>query len=169
MAADQCAESGAVLGGQFEAGDSVTLSSWAGTAYIPAHVREPTQQGGDGAGLQGVTRQDFSPNEREALPGGEVGGPQRDQSGDVVGLAGQGVDASQAEAGAFAPAEAGIVRGDHAGEQLPVLEQTGRVRLRVAEQGWHVGLSRHGEAAQGEPALPVLHESSGFRALGVRT
>lgn len=169
MAADQCAESGAVLGGQFEAGDSVTLSSWAGTAYIPAHVREPTQQGGDGFGLEGVAGQDFGSYEREALPGGEVGGPQGDQSGDVVGLAGQGVQASQTEAGAFAPAESGIVRGGHAGEQLSVLEQTGRVRVGVAEQSWHVGLSGYREATQGEPALPVLHESSGFRALGVRT
>ncbi len=111
----------------------------------------------------------FGPYEREALPGGEVGGPQGDQPGDVVGLLGQGVDASQAEAGAFAPAEAGVARGDHAGEQLSVLEQTGRPRLPVAEQGRNVGLSGHGEAAQGEPALPVLHESRGFRALSVRT
>ncbi|MFC9463735.1 hypothetical protein [Streptomyces coelicoflavus] len=158
-----------MLGGQFEAGHSVTLSPWAGTAYIPAHVREPTQQGGDGFGLQGVARQDFGPYERETLPGGEVGGPQGDQPGDVVGLLRQGVDASQAEAGAFAPAESGVARGGHAGEQLSVLEQTGRRRVRVAEQGRHVGLGGHGKAAQGEPALPILHESSGFRALGVRT
>ncbi|GAA3211503.1 hypothetical protein GCM10020256_10320 [Streptomyces thermocoprophilus] len=85
------------------------------------------------------------------------------------GCSGRGVHVTQAEAGAFAPAESGVARGDHAGEQLSVLEQTGRRRVRVAEQGRHVGLGGHGETAQGEPALPVLHEGSGFRALGVRT
>jgi hypothetical protein len=101
--------------------DSVTLSSCAGTAYIPAHVGEPTQKGGDGVGVQGVAGQGLGPYDGKALPGGDVGRPQGDQPGDVVGLVGQGVDAAEEEAGTLAPAEAGVVLGDHAGQQFPVL------------------------------------------------
>ncbi|MGW5603822.1 hypothetical protein ACWEWL_32710 [Streptomyces rochei] len=86
-AADQRTQPGPALGGELKAGDSVTLSSCAGPLCIPAHVGEPAQQSGGGLGVEGVTGQCFGPYEGEVEAGGEVGCPQGDQPGNVVGLA----------------------------------------------------------------------------------
>ncbi|WP_460075560.1 hypothetical protein [Streptomyces variabilis] len=155
-----------MLGGQFEAGDSITVASEAGSAQVPAGVGESTQEGSEGFGFEGVASQDLGPYDVGIESGGEVGRPQGDQAGDVVGLAGQGVDAAQEETRPLAPPEVGVALGDQAGQQPPVLEQPGGQGLRLAELHRGVGSGGYGQAVQGEPALAVLDERGGFLAFG---
>ncbi len=139
----------------------------AGSPQIPSHVGEPMKECGDRINVERKAGQDLGPHERYAEPGSKVGDPQSDQPDGVVGAVGQGVDAAQEEARALAPSEVGPALRDHACQQQPVLEQSGRLCLRVAEQSRDVGSGRYRQTARGEPALTALDECGGLVSFGV--
>jgi hypothetical protein len=143
---------------EFEAGNSLVDLSRSRAADVPSHVGEAVQNAADGIDVERVAGEGLSPYVREAEAGSEVRGPQGDQPDRVVAVAGQGVDVAEEEARAITPAEGGLALNERAGEQKSVLEQSGRLRLRVAAESRDIGSGGYGQAAKGEPALPVLDE-----------